>query len=547
MEDQRNWSDASYKTYVRPLARPWPYTLPKGEKVPQAVRLDVTGNAAGGRRPETASRPVRVTLGKESGRLPAIGLGVPAEEAAAALDQRRAGEGARAEMARLPGRPPPGSRPEGARSLSPARRGDRRRHRARDRHHRRHGPGGGADAARRSGGRRRAEAGGDRGLPGAGPEIGAARLALAEDAELRGDLRRRAPRLSRASKLGGGMATYFTELNRKRPPAALLDYVTNTTCPERPRRRRPLGHGDDGGASLPDPVDALLHGRPRPTGSARASSPAARTPTARRPRRTPTMAASASAASIRASAASSTPPGRSPMSPAFARGGVEAIALGAPTGPFGYIHRRTEFAQPYFDERDRTGGLPGLPRPRRPRAAFRASRCSQPRSRARAPSKRSPSAATAARSLWVANLTRGETVVELPGGGRRPRRRHRRGRLRAADHGAGLSRHGAPRLRRRPAHPRRLRRGPHRVSGTVRAMMRLETPCISLAPLQRAPPVLRRSSPMLVILPLDGGRDLRSGVRRLQIGDARKRSSGASRRMPWSESVSLRSNGVADS
>ena len=43
MEDQRNWSDASYKTYVRPLARPWPYTLPKGEKVPQAVRLAVTG------------------------------------------------------------------------------------------------------------------------------------------------------------------------------------------------------------------------------------------------------------------------------------------------------------------------------------------------------------------------------------------------------------------------------------------------------------------------------------------------------------------------
>ena len=24
MEDQRNWSDASYKTYVRPLGRPWP-------------------------------------------------------------------------------------------------------------------------------------------------------------------------------------------------------------------------------------------------------------------------------------------------------------------------------------------------------------------------------------------------------------------------------------------------------------------------------------------------------------------------------------------
>ena len=31
MEDQRNWSDASYKTYVRPLALPWPYVLPAGK------------------------------------------------------------------------------------------------------------------------------------------------------------------------------------------------------------------------------------------------------------------------------------------------------------------------------------------------------------------------------------------------------------------------------------------------------------------------------------------------------------------------------------
>ncbi len=30
MEDQRNWTDASYKTYVRPLALPWPYTLAAG-------------------------------------------------------------------------------------------------------------------------------------------------------------------------------------------------------------------------------------------------------------------------------------------------------------------------------------------------------------------------------------------------------------------------------------------------------------------------------------------------------------------------------------
>src|SRR3954453_1078510 len=41
MEDQRNWTDASYKTYVRPLALPWPYTLAKGERVEQRVMLTV--------------------------------------------------------------------------------------------------------------------------------------------------------------------------------------------------------------------------------------------------------------------------------------------------------------------------------------------------------------------------------------------------------------------------------------------------------------------------------------------------------------------------
>ena len=46
MEDQRNWLDASYKTYVRPLALPWPYTIAKGEKLSQRVALSLTGDAA---------------------------------------------------------------------------------------------------------------------------------------------------------------------------------------------------------------------------------------------------------------------------------------------------------------------------------------------------------------------------------------------------------------------------------------------------------------------------------------------------------------------
>jgi len=38
-EDQRNWSDASFKTYSRPVALPRPYLLPAGQEVAQSVTL----------------------------------------------------------------------------------------------------------------------------------------------------------------------------------------------------------------------------------------------------------------------------------------------------------------------------------------------------------------------------------------------------------------------------------------------------------------------------------------------------------------------------
>ena len=41
MEDQRNWSDASYKTYVRPLALPWPYVMPRAVTDRQTVTLTI--------------------------------------------------------------------------------------------------------------------------------------------------------------------------------------------------------------------------------------------------------------------------------------------------------------------------------------------------------------------------------------------------------------------------------------------------------------------------------------------------------------------------
>lgn len=41
MEDQRNWSDASFKTYCRPLSSPKPFRVAAGETLRQSVALDI--------------------------------------------------------------------------------------------------------------------------------------------------------------------------------------------------------------------------------------------------------------------------------------------------------------------------------------------------------------------------------------------------------------------------------------------------------------------------------------------------------------------------
>lgn len=45
MEDQRNWCDASFKTYNRPLTWPCPYQLGKGEYVEQRISLSLLTDA----------------------------------------------------------------------------------------------------------------------------------------------------------------------------------------------------------------------------------------------------------------------------------------------------------------------------------------------------------------------------------------------------------------------------------------------------------------------------------------------------------------------
>ena len=73
MEDQRNWTDASFKTYSTPLSRPFPVTVQAGERVSQAVTLSlvVTGLLVSpGRWPP----PLTFTVGQATTPLPEIGL-----------------------------------------------------------------------------------------------------------------------------------------------------------------------------------------------------------------------------------------------------------------------------------------------------------------------------------------------------------------------------------------------------------------------------------------------------------------------------------------
>ncbi|MGF6644777.1 D-apionate lactonase [Paraburkholderia sp. GAS82] len=238
MEDQRNWSDASFKTYSRPLELPWPYVIEAGTRNEQAVELRVTRVGSGVAASVTA-RPeegegvdeasvIELAAGSES--MPALGIAIAPDEvdnALANLDllaqlgpqqlslhfDPLAGHGAHeltrfAQLQRacaisavlecaLPGVAAPLQELEtiaaqireagltlGGIVVSPA-------------VHRQSNPPGSQSSYC--------------------PPLDEVYLA--------------ARRVFPALRLGGGMLSYFTELNRKRPPLTLVDWVTHATCP----------------------------------------------------------------------------------------------------------------------------------------------------------------------------------------------------------------------------------------------------------------------------------------------------------------------------
>ena len=243
MEDQRNWTDASYKTYVRPLALPWPYTLPAGSELKQAVTL--TRHAA------TAPPRARRPTGAVAVRVRRAG-GHDSRRSASASSREDAG-----------GRSPlPTAARRRARTMSSA---TTIRAAAHDRDDAgkdasRSAQALGADAVARSGGHRASTASSDEiaalgasratlGSPFATVLVSPAsdlkshaagqRLAAVPAARRRSIARRAAP--FPAARLGGGMFSYFTELNRKRPPLERARSRHLHHLGPGPRRRRPLG------------------------------------------------------------------------------------------------------------------------------------------------------------------------------------------------------------------------------------------------------------------------------------------------------------------
>jgi D-apionolactonase len=231
---RRNWTDASYKTYVRPLALPWMYTLAKGSRHEQSVRLSLAGGGAAGA--ARLSGAIALELGQDLPlRVPELGVALPHDEieaASAAIDAlrvlkprflvchadmrdsaalseferiRQAGEAAEAKMVIEVVVP---DEADAMASVEPV-----------------------AIAAKR-----------------ARMEIDA--VVVSSAADLKSwqpgakrpekptveDIAAAAREVFPGVKLGGGMLSTFTELNRKRPKAALFDFITTPPAPSSTRQ-----------------------------------------------------------------------------------------------------------------------------------------------------------------------------------------------------------------------------------------------------------------------------------------------------------------------
>ena len=78
MEDQRNWTDASYKTYGTPLSEPFPVEVSAGTKISQRITLTLkTQRESSASRQDRAPQPLTFAVSSADPQpIPHIGLGV---------------------------------------------------------------------------------------------------------------------------------------------------------------------------------------------------------------------------------------------------------------------------------------------------------------------------------------------------------------------------------------------------------------------------------------------------------------------------------------
>ena len=411
MEDQRNWTDASYKTYVRPLAQPWPYRIAAGEGVDQRITVKVLGGGAA----RAGQGAVRLSRGAQGGRVPPLGLGMRPEDVATSADgasflralgpahvvlhhDPRAGHG-RDTLARMRevaheiGAVPwleavivctddAGAQAE-VRALG--------------------------DIARYLGDPFATV------LVSPAPDLKStlpgSPWPAAPDAGALYDAARAAfPR----ARIGGGMFSYFTELNRKRPPASRLDLVTFTTSP--------LVHAGDDRSVLEtrEAHPAIV----KSVAAIAGATPWGVGPSAIGVRDNPYgAAAKANPGNIRQAMNLDDPRQRGLLGAVwalgyfadFARGGAAFVTLGAGTGPFGAISSRTEFPRPWFEDH---GGVYPVFHVLRGLARLKGAPMVLPDLCASAPVVGLAAQGAAGCEVWVGNTGTEPVAIDVPGGGR---------------------------------------------------------------------------------------------------------------------------------
>jgi len=351
MEDHRNWSDASFKTYSRPIGLPYPYRLEAGTPTRQSVTVTVrdelewqpSATASDG------SAPTTVTIGDATDtRLPRIGIGLPAALADAAL-------AVAPQLSKLAGAhwllrydPSAGDRPEHL--------------------------GAAAELSRRTGlpvafelllaapadprpeiseaARLLAEAGVAPLSVAAFPKVdeasfqpGEARPPAPGEAAIHAAIRESFPGIP----AGSGSPAFFTELNRKRPPASSFDFITHATAPT-------VHAADD--LSVIETLQSLPH----ILRSARAiagSAPHHIGPIGIGARLNPYgPGPTPNPDNGRVGLAAADPRQRALLGAAWHVGyaaavapfGIDTLALGAPVGPFGLVSTPQGYARPWWDD-----------------------------------------------------------------------------------------------------------------------------------------------------------------------------------------------------